>query len=242
MRKFLPLLLIPVLTSCYSIQALRFEPYDTPNIILEQDNKVAWQEADSVVVSANSISYKDSIYTLEVVVDNRSGHSAIFNPEKTYLFRYKNDSSLEEQKIYFAANREQLLNSINADIDQQQQKMIGNVLFSIFIGAAYIAADVASIDNNDLAAAMPAIAMAHDAGQIALDVARENNYQKMDELRSQQQDIKDQKTSMIEIEPHHYLYYTIKFNVPYSPYYRIYVEVENNVYQFTFHGKNKFES
>lgn len=242
MKKLYPFVLLLILTSCYSTQVSRYEPYDTPNVIIEQENKIAWQEEDSIVVSANSISYKDSMYTLEVVVDNRSGHTASFNPEKTYLFRYLNDSTLNERKVYYAANREQLINSINADIDEQSQKMVGNVIFSIFLGAAFIAADIASMDNHDIADAMPVIAAAHDAGQFALDVARENNFSKMAELESQIQEIKDQKSSVISIEPHHYLYYTVKFSVPYSPYYKVYVEVEDNVYRFTFHGKNRFDS
>jgi hypothetical protein len=239
MKQLSLFLLIFILSSCYTAQVCTFEPYGTQNITIEQNKKIAYQNEDSVIVSVDSKSYRDSVFTLEAVIDNQSGHAVEFNPQKTYLFRYNNDTALNENKIYFAANREQVLKSLDEELDQQSDKLVGKAMFSILLGAAFIAADVASINNDDIADAMPAIAASHDVAQIALDVSRENNYEKIDRLESQIQEIKDQTSPEIKLEPHRYVYVTLKFNVPYSSYYRIYFEVNERIYQFTFQGSNK---
>jgi hypothetical protein len=242
MKKWIPLLLVFILSSCYSAQVLRYEPYDTPNITFEQDKKIAYQVEDSIIVSASSISYTDTIFTVEAVVDNKSGHDVGFIPQSTYLFRYSNDTVLDESKIYYAANRDEVLKSLDSDLKNQSDILVGKPIFSILLGAAFIAADIAAYSNDDIAHAMPAIGITHDAAQIALDVSRSANYDKIDQIQSQRQDILDQKSPEIKIEPHHYTYVTLKFKVPYSPYYKIYFDVNNRIYQFTFHGSKKFDT
>lgn len=241
MKKYYFFLLIFILSSCYSGRVARFEPHNTPNVFVENDKKIAWQREDSVIVSVESKSYHDSIFTIEAVIDNQSEHAVTLNPQSTYLFRYNTDSTLAENKIYYAANREQMLTGLDEELEHQSEKLLGNTLFSILLGAAFIAADVASISNDNIADLMPAIAVTHDAAQIALDVVRENNYEKIDELENQKLDIKERGTPEITLGPHRYIYVTIKFNVPYSSYYRVYFEVNEHIYRFTFQGADKFE-
>jgi hypothetical protein len=241
MKKYIPLLLVFLLSSCYSTQVFRYEPYGTPDITYEQDKKIAYQIEDSVIVSASGISYADSVFTVEAVVDNKSGSDVGFTPQSTYLFRYSNDTALDESKIYFAANKDEVLKSLNDDLQRQSDKLVAKAVLSIFLGAAFIAADIASYSNDDIADAMPAIGLSHDAAQIALDVSRTTNYDKIDQIQSQRQDILDQTSPEIRIEPHHYTYVTLKFKVPYSPYYKIYFDVNNRIFQFTFHGSKKYD-
>jgi len=242
MQKYFYFILICILSSCYPAQLYRFEPHGTPNVFVENDKKVAYQREDSVIVSATSISYRDGVYTLEAVIDNQSGHEVKFVPQNTYLFRYSNDTALEENRIYYASSQQQTLNSIDDDLKYESDKLVGKALFSIFLGAAFVAADIASISNDNIASAMPAIAVTHDFVQIALDVSRVNNYEKISQLEGQRQEILDQNSLDIAIKPHHYSYFTLKFAVPYSNYYRIYFEVDERIYNFTFHSNNKFDS
>lgn len=242
MKKFLSFVSLVLLISCSATQLSTFEPYGTTNVFTEKNKKIAYQEEDSVFVSVSGISYVDSIFTIEAVVDNKSGHFVSYAPQTTYLFRYSNDSSLQENKVYYAADRDEMLKSLDDDMQRESDKLVGKTIFSIFLGAAFVAADIAAFDNDNLAQAMPAIAFTHDAAQIALDASRSNNYDKMDQIESRRQEVLDQTSPELTINPHHYMYVTLKFKVPFSPYYKIYLDVDSKVYQFTFQGTKFFNS
>lgn len=236
MKKFLPLLLILLLSSCYTTQVYKFEPYNSQNLIYEQGKKIAYQDNDSVIVSVAFNSYKDGVYSLETTIDNQTSHPVIFDPKNVYLIRYNTDSSMADGAIHYAINPQKDIDSINKKITSQQNKLAGNTVFSIFLGMAYIAASVASINNEELAESMDAIAATHEVAQITLDAARSANIAKMDELAYEKDNVLNSSLQEITIEPGGFTGGNLRFYVPYSAYYKIYLTANNRIYRFTFQG------
>jgi hypothetical protein len=236
MKKYTPLLLILLLTSCYTTQVYRYEPYMPLHETYDQGKKIAYQNNDSVIVSVAFQNYYEGICSIEATIDNQSSQTVEFDPKNAYLFRYNTDSTLADNAIYYALDPKRISDSLDKKIDNQHKKLVGNTFFSIFLGMAYIAANVASVGNENLADGMDAITVVHDAAQITLDVAREVNVEKTNEFAFQKQNLANTALIQSSISPRQFAGGNLQFYVPYSPFYKIYLSVNNRIYSYTFQG------
>lgn len=241
MKRFLPFFLIFILAGCTTTQYIKFEPINQQNIFWENDRKIAYQNNDSVIVSVAIHCFDKKAYSLETTIDNQSNHPVVFNSKEVYLFRYNSDSLLAEKKVYFATDPLSDYHNYKEIKSSEEEEVSGISLLKMVAGAAYAAAKVASIGNEAIAEGMDVITSVRDVAQQGIEDKRAKKIENL-ENTSDESLITYYQWNEISIEPGDFSIGNILLKVPYSEYYKVYLPINNRIYQYTFKGERVTET
>lgn len=237
MRKsFYILLFSLVFTGCYAPQqAYKLEPDAPAHSFWQNGTQYIWDNEDSVIVSMGFKSIYPNEVVMDVGVDNRSQNPVIFDPSLVYLFRYESDTSEPVHQIYYATDPVKQEDSLTHSIEHEKKKITGNVVFSVILGAAYIATELAT-DNAESPRYVnhDALGFTHAVIQSGLANAREESMENIDEMNG---DIKYWQKGVLNkstVNPGSYEQGMVHFKVPDSPYYKVYMHLGDRVYCFAF--------
>lgn len=228
-------------SGCYTEQEVyNLEP-DTPaNSFWENGKQFVWDNEDSVIVSMGFNSSYPGEVVMDVSIDNRSGSPVTFDPSLVYLFRCNTDTSSPVPHIYYATNPVKQEDSLQHAIKQEKRNIRGNVIFSALLGVAYVATQFVPVNTE-----MPhynrrgAVDFANAVAQSGLAQARENDMANIDAMHGNINYWQKGALNKSTVNPGGYERGMIHFKVPDSPFYKIYMHLNDRVYSFTFKEKTK---
>lgn len=238
MKLSIYIIILLSVSACYTpTQVYRLEPAETEKTFDENGNKFAYKNIDNVIVSAGFDRYMNNEYILDITIDNQSADTFSFNPANAYLFCYASDSSLAEQKIFFAADPEIRIDSIQKSIVKEDKKVTRNAILSVLLAAAYITTEVVAATSDDISyEAMEAVRATHTLTQMALDESSFFAADKIDYLYFSEGYWRCDAFRTTHVEADTFYTGKIHFDVPYAPLYKVYIPVNNHTYQFEFKG------
>lgn len=229
------LTLLCFFASCSSVlKTTQLEPYHPKQSFKEQDREFSFEDKNGVVVSVAYDGILDDNIVFDVTVDNRSDSAILFDPSRTYLFCYDTNNRLSQEALYFTNNPDSVLVNLSSDIDQIDSKLKKNSLLSVFLGLAYITAEIAMAAHDVPEFDQELLRASHLTSQIILDETRINDLNKMDNLSYTRCKVEEGIYRTSSIEPSGYHSGKLLFSIPTSPYYKIYIPIEGNVYSFRF--------
>jgi hypothetical protein len=240
-RFYLAILLI--LSGCYApTQIYRLEPSDDENIFTENGKPFAWKSIDSVIVSVGFDTHLNNEFILDMTIDNQSNDTFSFNPSEAYLFLYSSDTSLAEQKIYFAIDPEKRIDSIQSTIIHENKKVKRNAVLSILFAAAYLTSEVVAATSDNISyETMEAVRATHTLSQLLLDESGYSAANNIDYLYFSDGYWHCNAFRKTGVEADTFYTGKIHFNVPYSPLYKVYIPVNGHIYRYEFKGVSELK-
>ena len=240
MKHILYLIIFISVVGCYApTQVYRLEPSEDQNTFVEQGQPFSYKNINDIVVSIGFDTYMDNEYIFDVTIDNKSDSTFLFDPSQAYLFRFANDSSLAEQKIYFAVNPETAIDSIKKTVALEQKKVKRNAIVSVILAAAYITTEVVAANNDVSYETMDAVRSAHDLSQMVLNESRNESIDHIHYLYFTDDYWHFEALRNTEVKADTFYTGKMHFKVPYSPVFKLYIPVNSNTYRFSFDGNSE---
>lgn len=215
-------------------QVTQLIPYNTPDVFNEEDRLFAYHEIEGVIVSMAFESYINGEYVMELTIDNQSDDTLRFDPSKIYLFRYNNDSLLDEAKLYTAIDADSMLNSLENQANVSKKKKNRSIAASVFLGAALLTAEVAGYNGNISYETLELFRFTHDVAQMGLDISRQKNAENLCNIYYTAEYWSQGALGPVTLYPHTYKSGNIHFKVPSSCLYKFYLPVDDRLYRFMF--------
>jgi hypothetical protein len=227
-----------ILIALLSVTALSQDgilvPHASSKTFVEEDLLFAYQDIQDVILSVAYLATIQGEYIMELTIDNKSTDTLRFDPAKIYIFRYRNDTALEEQKLYAAIDPDIMADSLNLQANLSKKKKNRSIAASILLSAGLLTAEIAGYNGNLSYEALEILRFTHDIAQMGLDFSRHMNADELAEIYHNSQYWSQQVLGPVTIYPGMYKTGNLHFKIPTSNCYKIYMPVGDRLYRFMF--------
>lgn len=215
-------------------QITRLEPCGTNNLFSDHGKNFSWDKKDQVIISVGYSGKINKDQVFEVTIDNQSDSAIFFDPEQSYIFCYDTNAQLISNFLFYSTPPDSVLLDYSEKIDSMNKRVITSSIFSILLGVAYIAADVAIAESNLSPATRDLLAVSHMSGQAIMDASRQYNLEEMDKMSYDRDYVAKEIIRRTRIEPGTFYTGTLHFKVPDSPMYKLYLPLNQRVFSYRF--------
>jgi hypothetical protein len=191
-------------------------------------------DRSDVIVSIGYDGTLNNEFVFDLTIDNQSDSTIIFDPTRAYLFCYDTNSTLTADALYSANHPDSVVNSLSSEIDSLDKNVKANTFFSVLLGIAYISAEIAMAGSDAPPVSRELLRAGHFTSQVLLDEKRFQDIEDIENLSYARCRVDEDIMRETVVEPGRYHTGKLHFTIPKSPYYKIYIPVNENIYSFRF--------